>query len=85
MKSKLDQIRQVRRLSGIIQSHMRLPLLRIGLQNGLFEELRSPLTAGELAERLELAPDLVASWLRASQAHRLVRCKEGRYQIGSLG
>jgi len=84
MKSKLDQIRQVRRLTGIIQAHMRLPLLRTGLQRGLFEELRSPLTASELAERLELTPDLVASWLRASHAHRLVRCKEGRYQIGSL-
>ena len=81
---KLDQIRRVRRLTGIVQDHMRLPLLRIGLRAGLFEELRSPRTASELAERLELAPDLVASWLRASHAHRLVRCKEGRYQIGSL-
>ena len=84
MTSKLDQIRQVRRLTGIIQAHMRLPLLRIGLQKGLFEALRSPLTASELAERLELAPDLVASWLRAAHAHRLVRCKEGRYQIGGF-
>jgi SAM-dependent methyltransferase len=84
MKSKLDQLRQFRRLGGIIQAHMRLPLLRIGLRKGLFEELRSPLTADELAERLALAPDLVASWLRASEAHRLVRCREGRYQIGSL-
>jgi len=84
MKSKLDQIRQVRRLSGIIQAHMKLPLLRIGLRKGLFEALRSPLTASELAESLELAPDLVASWLRAAHAHRLVRCKEGRYRIGSL-
>jgi SAM-dependent methyltransferase len=63
---------------------MRLPLLRIGIQKGLFEALRSPLTAFELAERLELAPDLVASWLRAVHAHRLVRCDEGRYQIGGF-
>jgi SAM-dependent methyltransferase len=81
---KLDQIRRVRHLTGIVQAHMRLPLLRIGLRTGLFDELRSPRTASELAERLELAPDLVASWLSALHAHRLVRCKEGRYQIGSL-
>ncbi len=81
MTSKLDEIRQVRRLTGIVQAHMRLPLLRIGLEKGLFEALRSPLAADELAERLGLAPDLVASWLRAVHAHGLVRCKEGNYQI----
>lgn len=81
---KLDQIRRVRRLTGMVQDHLRLPLLRIGLRTGLFEELRTPLCPDELTERLELAPDLVASWLRALHAHGLVRCKEGRYQIGSL-
>ncbi len=81
---KLDQIRRVRHLTGIVQAHLKLPLLRIGLRTGLFDELRSPLTASELAARLELTPDLVASWLRALHAHRLLRCKEGRYQIGSL-
>ena len=81
---KLDQIRRVRHLSGIVQAHLKLPLLRIGLRTGLFDELRSPLTASEVAERLELAPDLVASWLRALHAHHLVRCEEERYQIGSL-
>ena len=81
MTSKLDEIRQFRRLTGIVQAHMRLPLLRIGLEKGLFEALRSPLAADELAERLGLAPDLVASWLRAVHAHGLVRCNEGSYQI----
>jgi len=84
MASKFDEIRQVRRLAGTVQAHMRLPLLRIGLLHGLFEELRSPLTADELAERLKLVPDLVASWLRAVHAHRLVRCREGRYEIGGF-
>ena len=81
---KLDQIRRVRRLTGMVQDHVRLPLLRIGLRTGLFEELRTPLCPDELTERLELAPDLVESWLRALHAHGLVRCKDGRYQIGSL-
>ena len=67
-----------------MQGHLRLPLLRIGLEKGLFEELRSPLAAGELTERLGLAPDLLASWLRAVNAHGLVRCSEGRYQIGGF-
>jgi SAM-dependent methyltransferase len=84
MTSKFDEIRLVRRLNGIVQGHMRLPLLRIGLLKGLFEELRSPLTAVALAERLELAPDLVAAWLHAVHAHRLIRCKEGKYQIGGF-
>ena len=74
----------MRSLAGAVQAHLRLPLLRIGLRKGLFEELRTPRSASELAERLELAPDLVASWLRAVQAHRLVRCKEGKYQIGGF-
>ena len=84
MTSKFEEIRRVRRLTGTVQAHVRLQLLRIGLLKGLFEELRSPLTATELAERLDLAPDLVASWLRAAHAHRLVRFKEGRYQIGGF-
>ena len=37
---KLDQIRRVRHLSGIVQAHLKLPLLRIGLRTGLFDELR---------------------------------------------
>jgi SAM-dependent methyltransferase len=81
MTSKFEEIRRVRRLSGTVQAHVRLQLLRIGLLQGLFEELRSPLNATELAERLELAPDLVASWVRAAHAHRLVRLEGGRYRI----
>jgi SAM-dependent methyltransferase len=84
MTSKLDEIRQVRRLSTAVQDHLRLPLLRIGLETGLFAELRSPLGGRELAERLGLAPDLVAAWLRAVQAHGLVRCEEDEYQIGGF-
>jgi SAM-dependent methyltransferase len=84
MTSKIDRIRRVRGLVGTVQAHMRLPLLRIGIRKGLFEELRAPRSASELAERLGLAPDLVASWLRAVHAHRLVRYKEGKYRISGF-
>jgi len=84
MTSGFDEIRWVRRLNGLVQDHMKLPLLRVGILKGLFQELRSPLTALELAERLELAPDLVASWLHAVHAHGLVHCSEGKYRIGSF-
>lgn len=84
MTSGIGRIRRMRSLAGAVQAHLRLPLLRIGLRKGLFEELRTPRSASELAERLELAPDLVASWLRAVQAHRLVRRKEGKYQISGF-
>ena len=59
MASKIERIRRGRRVSGIVENHLRLPLLRIGFENGLFDALRLPRTANELAERLELAPDLV--------------------------
>jgi SAM-dependent methyltransferase len=84
MTSRIDRVRRLRSLAGVVQGHLRLPLLRTGLRTGLFEELREPRDASELTERLELAPDLVESWLRAVEAHRLIRCREGKYQISGF-
>lgn len=81
MASKIERIRRGRRVSGIVENHLRLPLLRIGFENGLFEALRLPLTANELAERLELAPDLVEAWLHAAHSHDLLRCRDGAYRL----
>jgi SAM-dependent methyltransferase len=62
----------MRRLAGVLSSAVELALLRTGLELGLFEALRTPHHEAELAERLALAPDLVASWLRAARAHGLL-------------
>jgi SAM-dependent methyltransferase len=37
--------------------------------------------ADQLAERLELALDLVEAWLHAAHSHELLRCRDGAYQI----
>ncbi len=59
----------------------RLPLLRAGIHQGLFEALRTPQSAGALAERLGLAADLVEAWTRACAAQGLLRRRREGYTI----
>jgi SAM-dependent methyltransferase len=51
---------------------------------GLFEALREARGAAELADRLGLAADLVAAWLRAAHAQGLVHERGERYRIGAF-
>jgi len=80
----LDTLRYGRRFAATLAAPLRLPLLRAGLELGLFEVLRSPHTPEALASRQGLAPDLVAGFLRAAHAHRLLDEREGRYAIGGF-
>ena len=62
----------------------RLPLLRTGIHLGLFEALRTPHTPEALAERLGLAPDLVAAWCVAGEAQGLLRRRGERYRMDAF-
>jgi SAM-dependent methyltransferase len=73
-----------RRLARVLEGATQLALLRTGLELGLFEALRTPQGEAALAERLGLAPDLVAAWLRAARANRLLDERDGAYALGSL-
>lgn len=71
-------------LAGFARTH----LLRTGIQLELFEALRVPRTANELARDYRLAPDLLQAWLRAAEAHdliRVVRERKRAYQVCGLG
>jgi SAM-dependent methyltransferase len=65
----------------VLRGATELALLRSGLELGLFEALRDPQGAEALAERLGLAGDLVAAWLRAADAHGLLRLRDERYSL----
>jgi SAM-dependent methyltransferase len=73
-----------RRLARVLRGATELALLRAGIEIGLFEALRTPQSAAELAERLGLAADLVAAWLRAAESHGLLRAEGGRFRLASL-
>ena len=55
-------------LAGFARTH----LLRAGIGLELFEALRVPRTANQLARDYRLAPDLLQAWLRAAEAHGLI-------------
>jgi SAM-dependent methyltransferase len=74
-------ILQGRRLARVLRGATELALLRSGLELGLFEALRAPQSAEALAERLGLAGDLVAAWLRAADAHGLLRARGERFAL----
>ncbi len=76
-----DGLRHGRRLAQTLSGELRVTLLRVGVRQGLFEALRSPLGPEELARRQGLAADLVEAWLKAAWAHRLLRRREGRYEL----
>ncbi|MFP8880120.1 MAG: class I SAM-dependent methyltransferase [Myxococcota bacterium] len=70
-------------LAGFARTH----LLRAGIGLELFEALRVPRTANQLARDYRLAPDLLQAWLRAAEAHGLicvVRGRERTYQVCGL-
>ena len=71
-------------LAGFARTH----LLRTGIELGLFEALRVPRTANQLARDHGLAPDLLQAWLKAAEANDLiqvVRERERAYQVCGLG
>lgn len=70
-------------LAGFTRTH----LLRTGIGLELFEALRVPRTANQLARDYRLAPDLLQAWLRAAEAHGLIRLvgqRERAYEICGL-
>lgn len=75
---------QARRLARVLRGATELALLRAGLELGLFEALRTPQSAERLADRLGLASDLVAAWLRASEAHGLLRTEGDAFALGAF-
>jgi SAM-dependent methyltransferase len=58
-----------------------VPLLRAGLRTGLFEALREPQAPGPLAQRLGLAPDLVAAWARMLHALGWLQKRGVEYRV----
>ena len=78
------RLRYGKRFMETLAGATRLPLLRAGIHQGLFEALRKPRTAAELAERLGLAGDLVEAWLRASHAHGLRNRRGEGYVVGGF-
>lgn len=62
-----------------MRAQLEAGVLRAGLDAGLFDALRDPLTPTELADAKDAPLDLIAAWLRAAHAHGLLRRREGRY------
>ncbi len=78
--SGFDQLSHGHFLASTFDAFARVHLLRAGVKLGLFETLRRPHEPDALAERLGLAPDLVRSWLRASERLGLVRAGAGGHR-----
>jgi SAM-dependent methyltransferase len=64
VSSIFESARHGRALAQALDALAQVPLLRTGLRLGLFEALRTPRDPQALADRLGLAPDLVAAWAR---------------------
>lgn len=77
----LPHWRTARRLASTLEGLTLAPLLDAGLELGLFEALRRPLTPEELAQRLGLAPELVAAWARSLEAQGWLEERDGRYAL----
>ena len=82
MASIFENARHGRALAQALDAFAQVPLLRTGLRLGLFEALRTPQDAKSLADRLGLAPDLVAAWARNLQAQGWLQ-KAGRNAAGA--
>jgi len=80
----LDQLRYGRRLFAALRGQLQVPLLRTGFQLGLFDALREPQTAEQLAQRQGLAGDLVEAWLLAASAHGLLRRSGDRFRLSGF-
>ena len=81
MTSIFEAARHGRALAHALDSFAVVPLLRTGLQLGLFEALRTPQDAASLAARLGLAPDLVAGWARNLHAQGWLAKKGDAYRL----
>ena len=66
------ELRDTLRVSGLVRSSIQIALLRGGLEEGLFAQLRTPRTAAELASEHGTDRDLLTAWLRAAHAHGLL-------------
>jgi SAM-dependent methyltransferase len=87
MAASLRDLLRWRSFAGMLSSASRVGLLRTGFELGLFEVLREPQSAEQLADRLGLAPELVDAWLRAACAHGLLSRSpdlRGEYRIDGL-
>ena len=80
MSSLLDRLRFGRRLASASRGQLEMAVLRAGLDAGLFEALREPRAAADLAAAQGLELDLTAAWLRAAHAHGLLERREGKYR-----
>lgn len=58
----------------MLGEYTRVQLLRAGIELSLFEAMREPVSATKLGSDLELDEELLSAWLRAAEAHGLVRC-----------
>jgi len=82
MTNPFEAARHARRVAGALDAFAQVPLLRAGLRLGLFEALRQPQEPRALAERLGLAPDLVAAWARMLHAQGWLAKRGDAYRIG---
>jgi SAM-dependent methyltransferase len=81
MASAFEAARHARRLATALDDFAVVPLLRAGLRLGLCEALRTPQHPAALAERLGLAPDLVAAWARMLHAQGWLARKGEAYRL----
>jgi SAM-dependent methyltransferase len=81
MASALEAARHARRLAAALDDFAVVPLLRAGVRLGLCEALRTPQAPEALAERLGLAPDLVAAWARMLHAQGWLVRKGPSYRL----
>jgi SAM-dependent methyltransferase len=79
--SIFENARHGRALAQALDAFAQVPLLRTGLRLGLFEALRTPQDPDALADRLGLAPDLVAAWARNLQAQGWLQKKGEAYRL----
>lgn len=79
-----EGLRHGRRIGADIRGLLEVSLLRVGLESGIFAALREPAGAKELSNRMGIATDLTASFLRAAHTHGLLHRRGTRYRIGGL-
>ncbi len=72
------------RLARMLDRFAAVPLLRAGLQLGLFEKLREPHTVEQLADDLGLQRDLVGGWARSTYAQGFLRRQGDCYRTSEF-
>jgi SAM-dependent methyltransferase len=80
----VDGLRHGRRFAATLVGHLRVPLLRVGLDQGLFDALRRARSPEDVAHELDLEADLVDAWMVAAEAHGLLRARDDSYEAGSF-